>query len=40
MKDLERWRIKTGGGWNVKGFGGGVCGSNECNCRVHRLEKG
>ena len=27
VKDLERWRIKTGGGWNVKGLGGGGGGA-------------
>ena len=35
MKGLKRWRIKNGGGWNVKGYGG----SNECNCRVRRPGK-
>ena len=36
MKGLNRWRIKNGVEWNVKGSGG----SNECNCRVRRLGKG
>ena len=24
MKGLKRWRIKNGGGWNVKGYGGAM----------------